>query len=194
MEKKNDYINVPGGGCPLNMEEQVLGLADGTVTGEPERDRILAHMAVCPFCSRLFSDFLDHSHELYMTGAAATEEIEGPLVGIELAGGALRSLSPGWLTTPAAAVLDRSYARALEFAVPGRSGQLVFRVICVEGSVTIQVPDADRSDRFLLIGKDRKELSFSRDGSVVYDRVEPGRYFLVVNGRRAVTLEIEGVS
>ena len=182
---------IQAGPCKSDMEQEVLGVADGTITSEETIQRVFAHMAECDSCRYLYEDYFathDDDGNLLEEGESG-ETVE---LGMKLAHGSIVPIAPDYLVEgQRATVLSGQAVSMAEYRVPAGGDTVDVKVYPGEDTVSIQLSTTGEGGRVTLVSAGRMDTTTVEKGIARFDNVRPGRVLLVINMRHFVTVTIE---
>jgi len=182
---------IEAGPCKIDMEQEVLGVADGTINSENTIQQVFAHMAECDSCRYLYEDyFATHDNDGNLLEEGEREETVE--LGMKLEPGSIVPLAADFMVEgQQAAVLSGEAVSMAEYRVPAGDDTVNVKVYPGDDTVSIHLSTPGDGDRVTLISAGSMETATVEKGIARFENVVPGRVLLVINMRHFVTVKIE---
>lgn len=178
--------------CGAEMQEGVMALAEGAVDSERERLSLLAHLADCPSCRHLFEDFFLASGDGDGRNAEAGSEGAFDSIAVKIGRNGIIPLAGDMPVHREAMVLAGGELPAAEYKAGLGSREILLRIVKGKETCSIEVENAGAAERMYLIGGADYRYAPAVDGTVLFERLGPGRYLLSRDLKSFLLIIIDG--
>jgi hypothetical protein len=172
--------------CNDEMQQKVLGVADGTITKQNEIDAVMEHLTKCTACRKLYEDFF----EIAIDDEEVNEDYFG--IDLEFKDNTFIALSPvQGLIQPAVQVLAQTNVPVIELEYPYKNSIIRIKIIYTNQQVDIALNCTENGIKIYLLTGSKFDVATIDNNTAYFSSIEPGTIVLLFEFKKIVKIHIK---
>ncbi|HOM11113.1 MAG TPA: hypothetical protein PLV81_13295 [Spirochaetota bacterium] len=175
--------------CNDEMQEKVLGVADGTISDEKTIQEVLEHLSMCKECFALYDNYF-----LLMEHPELDEQIEDDILSLDfnIANNTFVPVtSSTHIIPPLVAVLAQPDVPAVEIEYPFKGSIIKIRIIYgTNHNIDISIYCNNDGIKIYLLNGSRFDIATVSNGMAMFSSVEMGVILLLIDFKKVIRIHI----
>ncbi|MGB4269306.1 MAG: hypothetical protein WBK20_09005 [Spirochaetota bacterium] len=172
--------------CSQDMQEKVLGVADGTITNEKEIEEIFHHLTVCNGCRELYQDY-------FLIVENDDLQVEDDTVSIDLHYNNGKFVPVSY--TPLLAeqqvnVLAEEKVPVVEIEYPYNNQIIRIRILYSNGTIDIAIYSPSNGIKIYLLTGSAFNVATIQNNSATFSSITPGMIVLLFDFKKIVKINV----
>jgi hypothetical protein len=179
-------LHIHANDCSDEMQDLVLGVADGTIQDEKTIDKVFHHLVECSYCQKLYEDFFEaianddtpFEDDTFKVNIAYNNNTLEPLV-----------LSP-FIVQPRVHVLDTQKPPVVEIEYPYKNDKIMIKIIYNNKAIDITIFSPINGTRVYLLTGSQFDVATITNNVANFSSIEPGTIVLLFDFKKTVKINI----